>query len=67
MNMASLGTEYQRGVEGLCSSLDAGQSFPDVLYFILISRTAMQRRGVVGFFLLERHSCCERKWMEDIH
>lgn len=49
VNMASLGTEYQRGVEGLCSSLDVGQSFPDVLYFLLISRTVMQGRGVVGF------------------
>lgn len=67
VNMASLGTEYQRGVEGLCSSLDVGQSFPDALYFLLISRTVMQGRGVVGFFLLERHSCCEREWLEGFH
>lgn len=46
VNMASLGTEYQQGVEGLCSSLDVGQSFPDVFYFLLISRTAMQGSGV---------------------
>lgn len=33
MIMASLGNEYQQGVEGLCSFLDVGQSFPDVFLF----------------------------------